>query len=389
MQLNKPKTFRIFVLQHTSPDNLDKAERQWITKLQIQSNNRFPENLNYEKSLLISKTHKKLKNFPTIPTNRTFASRDYARRIIYLNHIENKTPYLNSLNTRSLRKILSTLLNKEIQPIQPQRLTKPTIYLQHSYPPTLQTIKLHSTITKQLTAKQIKDLTLITTNTLHTKLTPAITKQKLRIPIPTTFISKTLNRRTLANIFTKAQKLLPHNIKEKIDTAIVYKNLNTTATFFFNYKETANQTVKNIETNPTCLCHLPNFLKYNNIHGHIDTNNTDILPEMEKHLHLKPTNIQELANKGANFIIQPFTTPYILQKHFTRDIEKFIDKITQNFKLPEYIFQDWKKYVLEQITQITKTISKTNSNYNMTHIKTSLQHIHQHLTCAPTDKLKN
>jgi hypothetical protein len=68
------------------------------------------------------------------------------------------------------------------------------------------------------------------------------------------------------------------------------------------------------------------------------------------------TNIQELANKGANFIIQPFTTPCIIQKHFNRDIEKFIDRITQTFRLPEYIFQEWKKYVLKQISQITQTI---------------------------------
>jgi hypothetical protein len=390
MQIHNSKTFRTFVLQHTTPENLDKAEKEWIARLQTQSNNRFPDNLNYEKSFLISKKYNKQTNTQTHKTTeRLFASRDYARRIIFLNQTNNKEQYLNSLNPQSLRQILSTLLNKEIQPVIPRKLTKPTIYLQHSYPPNPHTIYSHNTIKKQLTQVNIKELVLLSTNALHKKISPTITKQKLRLPISTTFISQTLNRRTLTNIFTKAQSLLPLTIKDKIDTAIIYKNLNTTATLFFNYKETANTPINNTTNTPTCLCHLQKFEKYINAHGHIDTNNTDILTNIECHLHLKPTNIQELANKGANFIIQPYTTPKIIQKHFSKDINKFIDKITLQFKLPSYIFQEWKMYINKQIHQITNTIPITNSAYNIFNIKNSLYHIHKHLTCAPTDKLKN
>lgn len=182
---------------------------------------------------------------------------------------------------------------------------------------------------------------------------------------------------------------MPHNIQGKIDTTVVYKNLNTTATFFFNYKNTVNHTNHNPTNTFKCLCHLNKFSNFLNIHGHIDTNNTNILTEMEKHLKLPSTNIKDLADKGANYIVQPFINSNIIQKHFTKDITKFIDKISTQFKLPTYIFQEWKLYVIKQISHITNTINTTNSSYNITQIKNSLIHIHKHLTCAPTDKLKN
>jgi hypothetical protein len=59
---------------------------------------------------------------------------------------------------------------------------------------------------------------------------------------------------------------------------------------------------------------------------------------MEKHLNIKPFPLKELADKGANFILQPYITPKLLQKNFAKDIKNFITKITTNFKIPAYVF---------------------------------------------------
>jgi hypothetical protein len=71
---------------------------------------------------------------------------------------------------------------------------------------------------------------------------------------------------------------------------------------------------------------------------------------MEKHLNLKSSPLKELADKGANFILQPYITPKLLQKYFTKDIKNFITKISSNFKIPTYIFEEWQTYIIWQFT---------------------------------------
>lgn len=391
MQDNNPKSFRIFVLQHKKT-NLDKAEQYWIAKLQTQINNNNPENLNHIPNLTSSRKFKKQisKNlYLNLTTERIFASRNYARRISFLNKITNKTEYLDTLHPKVLRKMLSTLANKTILPVIPRRLTKPTIFLQHTLPPSLTITKQHKYIINSFSKQEIKNLTLLITSTLHKKLSLIINKQKIKIPIPTTYISPILNRKILKQIFYKAQTFLPNNIKNKIDTAIVYKNLDTIGTLFFNYKSTAMSIPNNTEKTPTCSCHNPLFKTFLNKHGHIDTNDTQILTILEKYLHCKPTNITELANKGANYIIQPYITPKLLSKYFNKDITKFIQKITKQYNLPSYIFDDWQKYLQWQFAQITKNIPTSTPNYEFNNIKNSLKQIHQSITITPTDKMKN
>jgi hypothetical protein len=338
MQNNNPKSFRIFVLQQITPENLNKAEMYWITKMQTQINNNNPDNLNFIHHLLTSRNFKKQTK---IPQERTFASRNYTHRILFLHKIPEKQIYLNTLHPNSLRKMLSVLTNKTIQPVIPRRLTRPTIYLQHTLPPTATITKQHKLINNKLNKIEIKNHILMLTNTLHTKLNPKIKKQIIKIPISTTFISPSLNHKTLKQIFSKTSILLPHNIKEKIDTSIVYKNLDTIGALFFNYKATALSQPNKLTEKPTCTCHNPNFATFLNKHGHIDTNDTEILSIFENFLKIKTTNLKEIAKKGANFIIQPYITPQLLYKYFNKDITKFIHKITQQHKLPSYIFDEW------------------------------------------------
>jgi hypothetical protein len=363
MQTHKPSTFHVFVLQTTNKNNLNKAEHYWITKLQTQINNNNPDNLNFIPKLLTSKKlnqHLKI-NFPQNPIHtlsqiqnkeinnqnnslntpikvkRSFASRDYIRRILFLTKIPNKQNYLDTLNSKTLRKILSVITNKTIQPVIPRKLTKPTIYLQHTLPPSINTTTQHKKIINLINDQNIKHITTLIIHTLHSKLSPIINKQKIKIPIPTTFLSHNLNRKTLKSIFTKAQNLLPTNIKNKIDISIVYKNLNTLGSMFFNYKNTA-KILPNKHN--TCPCHNQEFKQFLNTHNHIDTNNTNILPILEKYLHINTSLLKELADKGANFILQPYITPHLLQKYFTKDIKNFIQNITSNFKIPTYIFEE-------------------------------------------------
>ena len=307
-----------------------------------------------------------------------------------LHTAKNKETYLNSLHPRYLRKILSVLTNKTILPVTPRRLTKPTIYLQHTLPPNNNIKKQHQLIKKSLNPQQIKQYILLTTTTLQQKLSPTIKKQKLKIPIPINYVSAHVNRKTFKYIFTQAQNLLPNNIKEKIDTSIVYKNLNNTGSLFFNYKDTALTPVtENLNSIPKCPCHMTYFKQFLNKHNHIDTNDTDILNKLETYLQLKPTNITELANKGANFIIQPYNSPAIFQKYLSKDINHFITKIATQYKLPTYIFQEWKKYLLQQFNIISTKIPTTKANYDQHNIKTNLTAIQKTVTITPTDKMKN
>jgi hypothetical protein len=276
MATNSPKSFRAFVLQHTTPDNLNKAKRFWITKLQTQINNLNSDNLNFMPKLFISRQLKKQmvqKINQSHNLHQIFASRNFAQRIFFLNQIPDKQKHLTSLHPKALRKILSMFTNKTIIPVIPRRLTKPTIYLQYSLPPNFTITKQYKSIIQTLSKPQIKDLTILITSTLHQKLSPTIKKQKIKIPIPTTFVSTHLNRKTLKTVFIKAQSLLPNCVKNKIDTAIVYKNLDTLGTLFFNYKTTAT-TPANTNTVPTCLCHNPQFKTFLNKHGHIDKQHT-------------------------------------------------------------------------------------------------------------------
>jgi hypothetical protein len=72
-----------------------------------------------------------------------------------------------------------------------------------------------------------------------------------------------------------------------------------------------------------------------------------------------------------------------------KDINNFISKITRQFNLPSYIFQEWTDYIITQFTYITKKLPITIPEYNLNNIKKSLSHIHQHITITPTDKMKN
>jgi hypothetical protein len=100
--------------------------------------------------------------------------------------------------------MLSVLTNKIIQPVVPCCLTSPTIYLQHTLLPTATITKQYKLINNKLNKIEIKNHILIITNTLHTKLSPKIKKQIIKIPIPTTFISPSLNRKILKQIFSKS-----------------------------------------------------------------------------------------------------------------------------------------------------------------------------------------
>jgi hypothetical protein len=203
--------------------------------------------INYPKNQIynLSQTHNNNQKNPNNKNNTTkkvkqfFTSCDYTQCILFLTKIPNKQNYLNSLNPTNLRKILSVLTNKTIQPVIPRRLTKPTIYLQYILPLTVNTSTQHKKIKNIINNQDIKHITTLIIYTLHSKLSLIIKKQKIKIPIPATFMSNKLNWKTLKMIFTKAQNLLPTNIKNKIDTSIVYKNLNTLGSMFFNYKNTA------------------------------------------------------------------------------------------------------------------------------------------------------
>lgn len=394
MQLHNAKTFKIFALQHVNDKSkLNKAERYWIIKLQAQINNRNPDNLNFMTPLLNTRNLNKNLKTDCSPlsknSNRIYATREYAKRILYLNNQTNIPKYLENLHPKTLRKIISSLTNKSIQPIKPRRLTKPTIYLQHSFPPTNNITKQYFILSKTLSKDSINNLITLTTAALHKKLTPAITKQKLKIPIPTTFISSKINKRTINQIFHSAKPLLPDNIKDKISTTIIYKNLSTIGTMFFNYKTTAQQTINNLDSKYTCICKNNIFHPYHNKHEHIDSNDTTLLSIFENYFKIPNTEITTLANKGANFIVQPYTDTKIIKRHFIKDLIKFITKIAIQFKLPIFIFEEWKQHIINKFSLITLQHQTTLSNFNTIKIKNLLQKIHEHITITPTDKMKN
>jgi hypothetical protein len=406
MQNNNPKSFKTFVLQTTTHENLDNAEYFWIRKLQTQRNNTHPDNLNCEPQISTSRTLQHKLQYHNITTknnitnnkikhyfndkNRIYASRNYARRIIYLNNQNNKQTYLNSLHPKTLRHILSTLTNKQIQPIIPRRLTKPTIYLQHTKPPTSNITKQNSIINTLLSHTQINELIHETTQALHNKIMPYTKKLKFLIPIPITFITSHLNRRTITALFKEATTFLPTIIKDKIDSSIIYKNLRPSYTIFNNYKETASQNISHPTTTPNCICHHPSFKPYLNPHNHIDTNDSTLLNHLETLLNLPHTNIQELADKGANYITKPYIDTKLINKFFQKDIQKFIQKISCTYNLPDFIFLEWKDFLINTFQHITKDFKpQTDPIYNLTNIKNSLKHIHQHITISPTDKMKN
>eukprot|EP00026_Physarum_polycephalum_P007377 Phypoly_transcript_07436.p1 GENE.Phypoly_transcript_07436~~Phypoly_transcript_07436.p1 ORF type:complete len:234 (-),score=24.44 Phypoly_transcript_07436:564-1265(-) len=170
IQKHGPEKFKVFVLEQIPKNqSLEKAERNWILKLQTQINLKNPTNLNYIRKNYISrkqklpqpiitkKQNKNNKKQAKINTNsknkRMFRTRQYDYRIMVLQSKIQKgqNPNLNKYSNKSIRMLISVLINKKLLPHKPRQLGKPNIFLHHKTKPTVKITYFHNHIKEQIT----------------------------------------------------------------------------------------------------------------------------------------------------------------------------------------------------------------------------------------------
>jgi hypothetical protein len=294
---------------------------------------------------------------------------------------------LENYSNKSLRILISVLINKKLQPHKPHQLGKPNIFLHHKTEPTVKIQYYHNHIKEQLNKKQIYHMVKLLLEQLHQNLTPIIKKTKFRFPLPITHTNKLVASRVLKNLFNTAKILLPNKIGEKIDTIITTKNIPSSSRYLFNYNETANQPAPNKPTkNFTCLCHLNKYKKYLNHYKHIDTNDVTIISTTNPTLKY----LEDFAQYGANYIPTPEFNPNMILKYFNKDLNNYISKLCKISNLSILEFENWKNYLFKNYELFVNS-NKPNSkiSHNLTKIKNQANILHKNYTITPTDKMKN
>ena len=336
--------------------------------------------------------------------NRAYFSRHYAQRCCNLAQqllVKNNMQFLTSFSLKTLLKLLSTIHNKNISSttiFDFQKISKKQDFDILSQPTATITTE-HQKIKTMMSNTDIEHLSRLIINQVNLLRIKKPAKNfsfKYADIIPLVFSHPALAKIDFRRTFRIANQFLPPPLNTVMQPTHIFRNLPALSILLFNEKRTIKQINDNLlRSLPPCSCNLPIFNAFKNVHGHVDTNDLEILnvlplPHFENDVR---EFVHDAMAKGTNFVPRKLTDASLILADLTHNIDVFTEKACSKYKINPTLFAKWRCFILDATRfHVTSLVVSQSSGLSFQHprVRSFVRNVLQNrFVLTATDKMKN
>lgn len=164
----------------------------------------------------------------------------------------------------------------------------------------------------------------------------------------------------------------------------------------FNEKRTINQISDDfLRSPPPCLCHSATFDAFKNVHGHVDTNDLQILNALPTRASDNDVRgfVYDAMTKGTNFVPRQITSSSLILADLTKSFDLFIENACSKYKLDPKMLSKWRSFILDATRfHVSSLLAPQSTTLSFQHPRVRFSFVASFkvvLVLTTTDKMKS